>query len=141
MGLKVWWSWGSRFQISKSPIVGRFSIFHAKLQVFAGLGAFLGELFCQFFVIFSCKISDFWEAGRSFWVKKYIFFRKNLSFCGAGCSFWSIFGQFFVIFLCKTSVFWEVGWSFWVKNTIFFMQNFGFCGAGWYFWYLFCPFF
>ena len=34
MGLKIWWSWGSRIFFSKSPIVGRFSIFHAKLQVF-----------------------------------------------------------------------------------------------------------
>ena len=68
------------FFFSKSPFVGRFSIFHSKLQVFAGLGAFLGELFCHFLVIFSCKISVFCEAGRSFWVKKYTFFHAKHKF-------------------------------------------------------------
>ena len=140
MGLKIWWSWGSRIFFSKSANIGRFSIFHAKLQFLERLGALFGQFFVIFWVFFSCKTSVFWEAGCSFWVKKILFFMKNFNFCGAGCFFWSIFCQFFVIFLCKTSVFWEVGWSFWVKNTIFFMQNFGFYGAGWYFWYLFVHF-
>ena len=120
MGLKIWWSWGSRFFFSKSPIVGRFLVFRPKLQFFAGLGAFLGELFCQFFVIFSCKISVFCEAGRYFWVKKYIYFPEKLQIlrgwmvffskkttlfwdfleiCGAGCFFGELFCQFFAIFV------------------------------------------
>ena len=99
MGFKIWWSWGSRFFFSKSPIVGRFSIFHAKLQVFAGLGAFLGELFCHFLVIFSCKISVFCGAGRYFWVKKDNFLRWNFTFLGG----WVLFLVPFLSTFCHFS--------------------------------------
>ena len=111
MGLKVWWSWGSRFFFSKSPIVGRFSIFHAKLHVFAGLGALFGSFFGQFFVIFSCKTSVFCEAGCSFWVKKNSFFCKTSRFCGGGCSFWYLFLSIVCHFFMQNFCFlrgWEV---------------------------------
>ena len=144
--------------------VGIF-FFHAKLLAFSGAGCSFWYLFCQFFVIFSCKTSGF---------------------CGGGCSFWYLFCQFFVIFSCTISVFWEAGRSFrvkkdsffhtklrifrgwmlflvpflsflcnffmqnfgflrgWVvfscKKYIFFMQNISLCGVGWSFWYLFCYF-
>ena len=51
MGLKIWWSWGSGFFFSKSPKVGRFSIFHAKLQFLPGWMLFLIpflSIFCLF---------------------------------------------------------------------------------------------
>ena len=56
MGLKNWWSSGSRFFFFKSPKVGRFSIFHAKLQLFTGLGFF-----------FSIKKNPTFFRLRDFW--------------------------------------------------------------------------
>ena len=57
------------------------SFFHAILQLFAGLGG----LFGTFFDIFSCKISVFCEAGRSFLVRKRHFFSYKTSvFAGLG---------------------------------------------------------
>ena len=56
------------------------TFFSCKISDFAGLGALFGTFFCHFFVIFSCKISVFWEAGRSFWVKKNTFFHAKLKF-------------------------------------------------------------
>ena len=50
---------GVEIFFSKSPIVGRFSIFHAKLQVFAGLGAFLMEFFVIFVSFFHAKFQFF----------------------------------------------------------------------------------
>ena len=113
-----------------------------KTSVFPGLGALFGTFFSHFFVIFSCKISVFCGAGRSFWLKNCIFFHAKLQVLRG----WVVFlVNFLVIFVCKTSVLCEAGRSSWVKNTIFVMQNFSFCGAGWYFWYrflsIFCPFF
>ena len=99
MGLKVWWSWGSRIFFSKSPKVGRFSIFHAKLQILKGGFSFFWSSFCRFFGIFSSKTWVFSGAGWSFWVKMTLFLLQNFSFCGAGCSFWYVFCLFFVIFL------------------------------------------
>ena len=63
MGLKIWRSWGSRIFFSKSPIVGRFSIFHAKLQVFS-------IRLKRIPIVFDSKEFQF------FWIKKeFIFFR------------------------------------------------------------------
>ena len=118
MGLKIWWSWGSSIFFSKSQKVGRFSIFHAKLQLFVGLGALFRTFFWHFLVIFSCKNSVFSEAGRSFWVKKDNFFMQNFSFWRAGWSFWYLFCYFsiqkfsflggWVLFLSKKmTIFWD----------------------------------
>ena len=43
MGLKIWWSWGSREKFWKSQQVGRFLIFHAKLQVLPWFLLFLSK--------------------------------------------------------------------------------------------------
>ena len=77
----------------------KIPFFSHKILLFEGLGSFLGEFVCHFCVIFSCKMSVFfWQAGSSFWVKKYFFFRQNFSFCGAECSFWVKKRHFFEIF-------------------------------------------
>ena len=47
---------GSGFFFSKSSLVGWFSIFHAKLQVFAGLGALFGNFFGTFLSFFQAKL-------------------------------------------------------------------------------------
>ena len=74
--------------------------FSCKTSVFAGLGALFGTFFCHFFFHFSCKISVFCEAGRSFWVKKKtIFSCKTSGFAGLGALFGTLFCHFFVIFL------------------------------------------
>ena len=72
------------------------TFFSCKTSVFAGLGALFGTFFCHF----SCKISVFCEAGRSFWVKKkHIFSCKTKVFAGLGALFDTFFCDFCVIFL------------------------------------------
>ena len=73
-------------------------IFLCKTSVFGGLGGLFGTFFSTF-VIFSCKNSVFWEAGRSFWVKKDNFFNAKLQFL-RGCVVFFIKKklQFFEIF-------------------------------------------
>ena len=74
--------------------------FSYKTSVFAGLGGLFGTFFCHFFVIFSCKISVFCEAGRSFLSKKRHFFSCKISvFTRLGALFGTFFCHFFVIFL------------------------------------------
>ena len=46
--------------------VKKKTFFSCKISDFAGLGALFGTFFCHFLVIFSCTISVFWGAGRSF---------------------------------------------------------------------------
>ena len=88
-----------------SAVVGRFSIFHAKLQVFAGLGALFGTFFCHFFMQ-NFSFLGGWEVFLS---KKNTFFYEKLHvFGGLG----ALFGTFFVFFSCKISVFCEAGRSF-----------------------------
>ena len=72
--------------------------FSCKTSVFAGLGALFGTFFCHFFVIFSCKNSVFCEAGRSFCVKKYIFFQAKLQLLWGWMLFLSKKRYFFEIF-------------------------------------------
>ena len=48
---------------SKSPQVGRFSIFQAKLQVFAGVGALFGTFFGTFLSFFHAKFQFFARLG------------------------------------------------------------------------------
>ena len=124
VGLKVWSSWGSRFFFSKSPLVGRFSFFHAKLQVFWGGFSFLGQFFSQFFVIFSSKTWVFSGAGWSFWVKKTLFFLAKLQFLRG----WMLFlGTFFVNFLsffhAKFLFFARLGGLFESKKTKIFCET------------------
>ena len=69
MGLKIWWSWGSRFFFSKSPIVGRFSIFHAKLQFLRGWVLFLVP-FLWFFCLFVPKsLNQLSRRSVAKWIK------------------------------------------------------------------------
>ena len=80
MGLKIWWSWGSRFFFFKIPIGRTIFNFSCKTSVFWRDGCSFRYLFSHFFVIFSWKISFFCEAVRSFWVKKEIFCQAKLQF-------------------------------------------------------------
>ena len=43
MGLKIWWGWGSELFFSKTLQVGRFLIFHVKLQVLQWFFLFLSK--------------------------------------------------------------------------------------------------
>ena len=72
--------------------------FSYKTSVFAGLGGLFGTFFCHFFVIFSCKISVFCEAGRSFLSKKRHFFSCKISVLRGWVLFLVPFLSFFCIF-------------------------------------------
>ena len=102
MGLNIWWSWGSGFFFNfvfKIPIGRTIFNFSCKTSGFCGGGCSFWYLFCQFFVIFEFTISVFWEAGRSFRVKKDSFFHTKLRIFGGWMLFLSKKMQDFEIFL------------------------------------------
>ena len=43
MGLKIWWSWGSRIFFSKSPLSGGFQFFMQNFRFQSGWGLFLSK--------------------------------------------------------------------------------------------------
>ena len=100
---------GVEIFFSKSPYVGRFSIFHAKLHVFAGLGALFDTFFCHFLVFFLCKTSVFCEAGWSFRVKKYNFFHAKVKFLRGWVIFLVHFLSTFVLFFNLVELSWKKG--------------------------------
>ena len=71
MGLKIWWSWGSRFFFSKTPIVGRLSNFHAKLQFLRGWVLFLSKKMTIFWDFLSF-VPKLWNQGSRRSVAKLI---------------------------------------------------------------------
>ena len=83
MGLKIWWSWGSRFFFFKIPYCRTIFGFSSKTSVFCGAGCFFGGTFLSIFCHFFMQNFSFLRGWEVFLSKKiHLFSGKTSIFAG-----------------------------------------------------------